>query len=227
MQKISKFILSAITVAIMLPVSTLAADTKNQGYAVDSSGEIVMSATKGLCWHTSEWTPARAVEQCDPTIRPVAMTATPAPATAPVAATPPALVAAPVAAKAAPHQISFSADALFAFDKAELKPEGRAMLDDLVRQLNAANYDVVVATGHTDRFGSARYNQKLSVRRADAVKNYLVSQNIAASRIEVKGLGETQLVTQAGECRGKASAKVIACLQPDRRVDVEMQGTRQ
>jgi len=125
-----------------------------------------------------------------------------------------------------PQQINFSADAMFAFDKAVLKPEGKAMLDDLARTLNGAQYDAVRATGQTDRFGSNQYNQKLSERRANAVKDYLVSRDIPANRINAVGMGETQPVTKAGDCLGAKSAKVIACLQPDRRVDVEVNGTK-
>jgi OOP family OmpA-OmpF porin len=123
--------------------------------------------------------------------------------------------------------MSFSADALFAFDKAALKPEGKTMLNDLVQQLNGARYDNVLVTGHADRIGSAAYNQKLSVQRADEVKAYLVGQNIPADRITSTGKGETEPVTKAGECVGTTRAKLITCLQPDRRVDVEMTGTKQ
>ena len=125
-----------------------------------------------------------------------------------------------------PQKISFSADALFAFDRSVLKPEGKAMLDGLADQLNGATYDVILVTGHADRFGSAKYNQKLSERRANTVKEYLVFKGIQASRIDAEGKGETQPITKAGDCKGAKSAKVIACLQPDRRVDVEMKGTK-
>ncbi len=77
-----------------------------------------------------------------------------------------------------PQKINFSADALFDFDKAVLKPEGKAMLDELTRVLQGAKYEVILATGHTDRFGTAEYNQKLSIRRANAVKDYLTSKEI-------------------------------------------------
>jgi OOP family OmpA-OmpF porin len=93
-------------------------------------------------------------------------------------------------------------------------------------QLNGATYNTIGATGHTDRFGSDTYNQKLSERRANAVKDYLVSRDIPAGRISADGKGETQPVTKAGDCLGAKSAKVIACLQPDRRVDVEVTGTQ-
>ena len=143
-----------------------------------------------------------------------------------VAAAQPAPMPQPVPAAPLQQKIAFSADALFAFDKSELKPEGKAMLDDLVRQLNGATYGVISATGHTDRFGSDAYNQKLSERRADTVKKYLVSHDILASRINAEGMGESQPVTKSGDCVGAKSAKVVACLQPDRRVDVEIQGTK-
>lgn len=99
------------------------------------------------------------------------------------------------------------------------------MLDDLIHQMGAAEFDTITVTGHTDRLGSSAYNQRLSERRAQTVKEYLVGQNVKASHIDVKGMGETQPVTASNACAGKKSAKVIACLQPDRRVDIEMTGT--
>lgn len=232
----TRCMLAALAATMLVPAAALAQGQPGpgerfRGYWVDSTGEIARNAT-GLCWHTSDWTPARAVEGCDPVTRPVAaaptpaprVAAAPAPAPAIVAATPPAVVA-PVPAKPAPRKLSFSADALFAFDKSDLKPEGRAMLDDLVRQLQGASYDNISAIGHTDRLGGNAYNQKLSERRAHAVKDYLVSKSIPASRITSAGKGEMEPITKAGDCRGPKSVKVVACLQPDRRVDVEMTGT--
>lgn len=217
MKAMKNLLVLAIAVAL-IPATVLAADSVNQGYLVDSRNEIVKSGF-GLCWHTSEWTPARAVEGCDPTNKPVAV------ATSAQTPAPPVMAAAPATAGTS-QKVSFSGDALFAFDKSVLKPEGKTMLDDLVTQLNGATYDVVLVAGHTDRFGNEKYNQKLSERRAASVKDYLVSKNIQASRIDAEGKGETQPMTKPGDCRGAKSAKVIACLQPDRRVDVEMKGTR-
>lgn len=222
MKSMTTFLLAAFAATVLIPATARAEDSRNQGYLVDGSGNIVTSSNIGLCWHDSDWTPARSAEPCDPTNKPVAA----APVAAVVAAAPPAALPQPAPAKRLPQKMSFSADALFAFDKSELKPEGKAMLDDLVRQLNDGTYDVILATGHADRFGSAAYNQKLSLRRANAVKDYLVSKSVVASRIDAEGKGETQPVTKSGDCRGAKSAKVIACLQPDRRVDVEMKGTK-
>lgn len=218
-----------VAVAAALASGISLADTKNQGYLVDNNGNIVTSSNTGLCWRTSDWTPARAVAQCDPVRKveaPVARVAavTPAPAPVPQAAPQPAPKSAP--AKATVRKINFSADALFAFDKAVLNSEGKVMLDDLALDLKGAQYDVIVATGHADRFGSDQYNQKLSERRAQAVKEYLVSREIPANRITADAKGETQPVTKAGDCLGAKSAKVVACLQPDRRVDVEVTGTK-
>jgi OOP family OmpA-OmpF porin len=126
----------------------------------------------------------------------------------------------------APQSINFSADALFAFDKSILKPEGRSLLDDFTGQLSGAQYDAIFVTGHTDRFGSNDYNQKLSERRANAVKDYLVSKDVPANRINANGKGEMQPVTLPGDCKGAKSVKVIACLQPDRRVHAEVTGTK-
>lgn len=193
----------------------------HQGYLVDSRGALVMSGAPGVCWHTTAWNPALAVEGCDPTNKPMAA--------APVA--PPIVVAAAPVAPVPPQtttvsqKIAFSGDALFAFDQSVLKPEGKEMLDDLVRKIDGARYDTIVAVGHTDRFGSNAYNQKLSERRAIAVKDYLMSKNVPARRIDAEGMGETQPITKAGECAGAKTANVVACLQPDRRVDVEMTGT--
>ena len=86
--------------------------------------------------------------------------------------------------------------------------------------------ETIIDIGHTDRIGSATYNQKLSLRRADSVKAYLVSKGVPANRIFTDGKGKTQPVTKPGECRGPKTRKVIACLQPDRRVEIEVIGTR-
>jgi len=208
--------------AAFLPGMSAAQDTKNQGYLVDTYGNsITTSSTTGLCWRDSDWTPARSVEPCDPVAR---KAEAPAPR---VAAAPPP----PEKPKAAParveqRRVNFSADTLFAFDKSVLKPEGKAALDEFGRQLDGAQYDVVSVVGHTDRFGSNDYNQRLSERRAHTVKEYLTSRNIVANRITAEGKGETQPVTQPGDCLGSKTAKVIACLQPDRRVHVEVTGIK-
>ena len=218
-----KLIFAGVVTAL-LPGISLAQDTINQGYLVDQNFNVVMAVGNTVCVRTSDWTPARSVEPCDPSGR---RAAAPAPARV-VASAPPPPPPKPAtpAPKRAPQSVNFSADTLFAFDKSVLKPEGRAALDDFARQLGSVQYEVVFVTGHTDRFGSNVYNQKLSERRANAVKDYLASKEIPANRMNASGKGETQPVTLAGNCEGVKSAKVIACLQPDRRVHVEVTGTK-
>ncbi|MEY4344380.1 MAG: hypothetical protein RL032_212 [Pseudomonadota bacterium] len=219
--------LALLAMAALLPPAAFAQTYKNQGYWVDGSGGIITSAVSGQCWHTGEWTPALAVEPCDPVIKRTVAAAAPMPQ-----ASPPPAVAAPVAVvpapmpKPMPDKVSFSADALFAFDKSVIKPEGKSMLDDLVQQLNGAQYDKVILVGHADRIGNAAYNQKLSERRAEAVKGYLVQKQLPIDRISASGKGETEPVTQPADCARVKMPKLVACLQPDRRVDVEMTGTK-
>lgn len=225
MKKTNTLILAGSAAALAAGLS-FAQDSKNQGYLVDSYGNnITTSTTTGTCVRSTEWTPARAVTYCEPLARkaeiPAPTVVAAAPPTAPAVAPAPA----PAPAKVPPRSISFSADALFAFDQSALKPEGKALLDDFARHLGGAQYDAIFVAGHTDRFGSNEYNQKLSERRASAVKDYLVSNSISADRIRTEGRGETQPVTLPGDCQGAQSVKVVACLQPDRRVHVEVTGT--
>ena len=188
-----------------------------EGYLVDQRGEVARSGF-GLCWHTSAWTPAMAIAECDPDLmaKPVAARAAPTQMAAAEPSAPP---------KPAARKVTLDADTLFDFDKAVLRPAGKAALDDFIAKVRDIKPEVITVVGHADRFGSNAYNQSLSERRAAAVKTYLVGKGIDANRFTVEGKGETQPVTKAGECRGAKSAKVIACLQPDRRVDVEVVGT--
>ena len=133
-----------------------------------------------------------------------------------------------------PKKVTFSADSLFAFDRADINPAGRKELDELAADLKGAHYDTIMVTGHTDRIGSQQYNMNLSSRRAESVKNYLVmSAGIPADRISARGVDGSEPVTKPGDCssasprRGsKERTRLIACLQPDRRVEVEVNGTK-
>jgi OOP family OmpA-OmpF porin len=226
MNKLSAIFIAAIAATSIAQVSaqSLASESvRKQGYVLDGSGAFV-TAADGTCWHNGAWTSARPAEPCDPVpkaapqIATVAPREAPAPAVAPVAPVP-VPVPAPVATK-----FSLSAGTLFAFDKVDLKPEGKTTLDDVVKKLDGATYDAILVTGHTDRIGSPKYNQKLSEQRAQTVKEYLMDKKVQANRIDAQGKGESDPVTQPNACKGAKSAKVIACLQPDRRVDIELQG---
>ena len=192
-------------------------------YAIDARNEVVKSGA-GLCWRTGFWTPAAAANDpagcaCDKDLLPKEK-CEPAAAKAADQAAPAAGV------KPAAEKITLSADALFDFDKATLRPEGKAKLDELVEKVKSIKLEVIIAVGHADRFGTDAYNQKLSEKRAAAVKEYLVGKGMEANRVYTEGKGKKQPVTKADQCKGPKSKKTIACLQPDRRVEIEVIGTK-
>jgi OmpA-OmpF porin, OOP family len=172
--------------------------------------------------------------------RPVAMMPMPVMAPAPMVRAPePVPVPAPiVVVQAAPEpmvvapaprrRVTFSAESLFGFDRFEVNPEGKSALDKFARELDGTDFEMVVVEGHTDRLGTTAYNDHLSLQRAEAVKNYLVtSGHINPAKISAAGKGESSPTTKPGECSGtQASAQLIICLRPDRRVDVDVVGTR-
>ena len=192
----------------------------NGGNVVDNwqngSGELVWkNGTNELCWRDANWTPATAAEGCDGALTKAAEAAAPAAAPAAPAAAPAAPAAAPVAATT--QKVTYAADAFFDFDKSVLKPEGKAKLDDLSSKVKNINLEVIIAVGHTDSVGTDAYNQKLSVRRAEAVKAYLVSKGIDKSRVYTEGKGEKQPVADNKTAAGRAK---------NRRVEIEVVGTQ-
>jgi OOP family OmpA-OmpF porin len=211
------------TVASLFATAALAASfTGVSAQTVDNwvsgTGLPWKNGTNELCWRDGVWTPATGLQGCDgvpPPPAPPAPAPRAAPAPAPAAApTPP-----PAAAVAAPtsEKVTFAADAFFDFDKAVLKPEGRAKLDDLVSKMSGLNLEVVIAVGHTDSIGTDAYNQRLSVRRAEAVKSYLVSKGVERNRVYTEGKGEKQPVADNKTAEGRAK---------NRRVEIEVVGTR-
>ena len=182
------------------------------GYWASVNGNVVQDPF-GLCWHTGYFTPDMAQIECDPDLMKKAV----------VVAEPPPVVSEvkkPVGIENV--KITFAADAFFDFDKSTLKPEGKAAMDDLVGKLRGVNLEVIIAVGYTDSIGSDAYNQKLSVRRADSVKAYLVSKGIEPNRIYTEGKGKTKPIapnTINGKDNPAGRAK-------NRRVEIEVVGTR-
>jgi OOP family OmpA-OmpF porin len=198
---------------------------------VGSGAGVVATNPFGLCWRSgAEWSPEKAAAPCDAvpvaTIPPAPVAAAPQPEPAPAP-----LAAAPAPAPVVIEKISLNTDVLFEFNKAELRPSGQQRLDELAKSAQGANVEKIVLTGHADRIGSEEYNKELSEKRAQAVADYLASKGVDKSRLQVEARGESQPITGA-ECsklgaESNKNQKLIACLQPDRRVDAELLGSRE
>jgi OOP family OmpA-OmpF porin len=206
--------LSKLTVLLAAVLATAAGAQTVDNWR-NASGDVWKNST-GLCWRNANWTPATAAADCDGALAPAPKAA---PAPAPKAAPAPAPKAAAPAAPQPPaaSKVTYAADAFFDFDKAVLKAEGKAKLDDLASKVKAINLEVIIAVGHTDSVGTDAYNQKLSVRRAEAVKAYLVTRGIEKNRVYTEGKGEKQPVADNKTAEGRAK---------NRRVEIEVVGTR-
>ena len=214
MKKLNKVAMLFASAALATAAGAQTIDNWRNG-----TGELVWkNGTNEYCWRNANWTPATAAPGCDGAIVPPPP-APPAPAPAAVAPPPaPAPAPAPVVvAPPAATKVTFAADAFFDFDKSVLKPEGKAKLDDLVGKIKDINLEVIIAVGHTDSVGSDSYNQKLSVRRSESVKAYLVSKGIEKNRVYTEGKGEKQPVADNKTSEGRAK---------NRRVEIEVVGTR-
>ena len=204
------------------PATTdIKANSPYSAYVQDSRG-IIARNPFGLCWRTGYWTPADAVPGCDLPIcvepekleNGKCVAPPPPPPVAPPPAPAPAPAPAPVPTA---EKVTYSADAFFDFDKAVLKPEGKASLDDLTSKLQGMNLEVIIAVGHTDSIGTDAYNEKLAIRRAEAVKAYLLGKGVDANRVYTEGKGEKQPVADNKTSAGRAK---------NRRVEIEVVGTR-
>ena len=216
MKKLNKLAMLCACAALVTAAGAQTVDNWRNG-----NGELAWKNGAGdLCWRGSSWTPATAAKGCDGAIVPApAVVVAPEPAPAPRAVAPaPAPVPVPVPVPAvAATKVTYAADAFFDFDKSALKPEGRAKLDDLVDKIKGINLEVIIAVGHTDSVGSDAYNQKLSVKRSEAVKAYLVTKGIEKNRVYTEGKGEKQPVADNKTSEGRAK---------NRRVEIEVVGTR-
>ena len=244
--RVAVFAACSVLAVLGLPGAALAQPV--EGYATGPAAAVWKSAY-GLCWRTTAWTAANALAECDadlvrkpaaaappPPPPPAAPALRPAPPAAPIAAPPPPPVApvakaapkpAPKPAPARPAPLTIGAAELFGFNQATLTPAGRAKLDKEVIQRAGREYaDIrsVTVNGHTDRLGSQPYNQKLSERRAEAVRAYLVSRGVDASKVKSQGHGMGQPVKTCPDQKDRRA--LIACLAPNRRVEIEINGTK-
>jgi OOP family OmpA-OmpF porin len=204
MKKLNKVAMLFASAALVTAAGAQTIDNWKNG-----NNELVWkNGTNELCWRDAFWTPATAAPGCDgaivPVVAPVAVAPVAAPAVVPVA--PPAAT-----------KVTYAADAFFDFDKSVIKPAGKEKLDDLIGKIKDINLEVIIAVGHTDSVGSDAYNQKLSVRRSEAVKAYLVSKGIEKNRVYTEGKGEKQPVADNKTAEGRAK---------NRRVEIEVVGTR-
>ena len=223
---INKFAKKTVLLALAagLSIGATLAQAQERVYVIDQR-DVVAKSGFGLCWRTGYWTPAAAAKdkagcECDKDLLPKEVCEPKAAADTP----------AKTGTAIGGEKITLAADALFDFDKAVLRPEGKAKLDEVASKAGALKLEVILAVGHTDRIGKDAYNQKLSEKRAAAVKEYLVAKGIEANRVYTEGKGEKQPVTgdkcnKMGAESGK-NKKLVECLQPDRRVDIELIGTK-
>lgn len=198
-----------LSTALLLGAMAMNANAQN-GYWRGSDGNLVRSGT-GTCVRTGTWTPALATAECDPDLMPKTAAVAPADPAPETRAAPAPM---PVTEK-----VTMDADALFDFDKSEIKPKGKEELDEVVRKLNLAGAELglIVSTGHTDSTGGTDYNIDLSLRRAEAVKAYLIGKGIDSNDIKTAGVGESQSSADNATAQGRAE---------NRRVEIEVSSTR-
>ena len=198
---------------------------KTPGYLVASDGRPVLNGF-GSCIRSSQWALANSVDPCDQ----IAQVSVPVPVVMyeqkPAPPPPPVAVVQPEPPRTVIQKLTLSADVLFDFNKAELKDAGKQKLDELASQVKGAKVDEIVVVGHADRIGSENFNEKLSEARAQSVKDYLAGRGAMTNVITAQGKGESQPVT-GDQCKKLAGKKLIECLQPDRRVEIEVLGSRE
>ncbi len=227
MKKLNKVAVLLASFALAAPIAALAQMPTAEEFKY-ATGEHQWRNAEGTpwrdgagteCWRDANWTPATAYPTCDGAAKPPppAPMAAAAPAPAPAARPAPAPAPAPAAPKPAAQKVTYAADTFFDFDKYVIKPEGQAKLDDLVSKTKGIALEVIIAVGHTDSIGTVEYNQGLSERRANAVKDYLVSKGIEKNRVYTEGKGEKQPIASNSTAEGRAK---------NRRTEIEVVGTR-
>ncbi len=217
MKKLNRVASLFAVAAVAVAASGASAQTIDNWRATD--GTVWKNGTNEYCWRNNFWTPATAAKGCDGEIKPAEKPAAPPapPAQPPVAPPAPPKPVPPPPPAPVSEKVTFAADAFFDFDKSTLKPEATAKLDDLVGKTKGINLEVIIAVGHTDSVGSDEYNQKLSIRRSEAVKAYLVNKGVEPNRVYTEGKGEKQPVADNKTAEGRAK---------NRRTEIEVVGTR-
>ncbi len=216
--------LSGLVAAVLMAAagSSFAADPVVP-YVQNSTAKTVVNST-GLCWRTGFWTPALA-EQAGPEGAGCACDGDILSAAACTKAEPAAPVAEPKVAK-----VTLAADTLFAFDSDKLSTSGTDMLDQLVSRMAGMDVEVILTTGYADRLGNDAYNQKISERRAQAVKTYLVNKGVDAGLVQTEGRGTADPVVDCPKPSRDGEIKnvqdLVKCLAPNRRAVIEVIGTR-
>lgn len=198
MNKPSKIAL-ALAIAALTASSAVSAQSGEINNWRNPFGDVWKNGDRELCWRDNFWTPATGVPGCDGV--PVAEAAAPA-----------APVVAPTVTK-----VTLNADTFFDFDKSNLKPEGRQVLDQVAAQVRSIDLETIIATGYTDSIGTDAYNLKLSERRANTVKQYLIEQGVPADRIYTEGKGKADPIATNKTREGRAQ---------NRRVEIEIVGNR-
>ena len=219
------------TCAALLPATGSAATgERKDGYLTDTQGGIVRAIGAGVCVRTSQWTPALAVAECDPDLvkKPAPPPPPPKPAPKPEAKPAPKPEAKPKPAKPQMMNIERKIELQgMPFDKAEMTPDNVKELDEFLADLKPVTLGAVIVTGHTDRIGSLKYNQRLSERRAVVVKDYITSKGIDPKLIFWEGKAFKQPIPVTKFCSNKMKRKqLIECLAPNRRVTVEAVGVQ-
>ena len=213
---ITRLLLSTVIAALAWGVAGVASGQSRQGYWTQPAGDAVWKNSAGQCWRAGVWTPSMAIAECDPDL-------VPKPAPKPAAA--PAPAPAPVAKPAPkPKTLRIEAVGLFEFNKTVLTGRAKQIIDtQVVARLGGfASIQVINVNGHTDRLGSPQYNQKLSEKRAEAVKAHLVSKGVDGSKIVTFGYGKTMPVRSCPDQKDRAA--MISCLEANRRVEIEVLG---
>ena len=205
--------------------TALAHGEHSQANWQDNAGHFAKNSS-GECWRASYWTPSMAVAECDPDLvkKPEVKKVAEVIKQETVPAT-------PLVPNLGPDKpalrVTIQAEALFDFNKSDLRADGKKTLDDeVVAKMKAhPEVEVLLVTGHADRIGSDKYNQALSERRANSVKSYLVGQGVESNRIEAVGKGESEPVVECNDIKGaqnRSNKKLVECLQPNRRVVAEV-----